>query len=192
MAQLSAVGVAIWLDDLSRDRLHTGNLKSMIENKHVVGVTTNPSIFQTAISKSSLYDDHIRAAAETGEDAHGAVRRFTTDDVRNAADLFTAVAEQSGNGDGRVSIEVDPRLAHDTDATISQAQDLWTEIGRPNIYVKIPATTLSLPAITAASPSRPYEAGGARHDRAVSVLRLRRVGQWRTCARTSRKADNRW
>ena len=150
LAQLSVEGVAIWLDDLSRDRLSTGSLKSLIDEKHVVGVTTNPSIFQAAISKSSLYDDHLRAAAKAGEDAHAAVRRFTTDDVRNAADLFTTLAEQSGSGDGRVSIEVDPQLAHNTEATISQAHDLWSEVDRPNIYIKIPATKAGLPAITAA------------------------------------------
>ena len=147
LAELSAEGVAIWLDDLSRDRLNSGNLKSLIDEKHVVGVTTNPSIFQAAISKSSLYDDHLRAAAEAGEDAEAAVRRFTTDDVRNAADLFKSVADAGTNGDGRVSIEVDPRLAHDTDATITQAHDLWAEVNRPNIFVKIPATKAGLPAI---------------------------------------------
>ena len=121
LAQLSAEGVAIWLDDLSRDRLSTGNLRSLIDQKYVVGVTTSPSIFEAAIMKSSLYDDDLRAAGEAGEDAHAAVRRFTTDDVRNAADLFTTVAGHSGNGDGdgRVSIEVGPGLPQDADATIA-------------------------------------------------------------------------
>lgn len=149
LGRLSAEGVAIWLDDLSRDRLTTGNLQSLIDDKHVVGVTTNPSIFQAAITKSSLYDDDLRRHAGQGSDADAAVRDLTTDDVRAAADLFAPVAQQSSNGDGRVSIEVDPRLAHDTDATIAQAKELWAEVDRPNVYVKIPATKAGLPAITA-------------------------------------------
>ncbi len=149
LAQLSAEGVAIWLDDLSRDRLTTSNLQSLIDDKHVVGVTTNPSIFQAAITKSSLYDDDLRRHAGQGSDADAAVRDLTTDDVRAAADLFAPVAEHSTSGDGRVSIEVDPRLAHDTDGTIAQARELWTEVDRPNIFVKIPATKAGLPAITA-------------------------------------------
>ena len=144
---LSAQGVAIWLDDLSRDRLQTGNLQSLVDEKYVVGVTSNPTIFQGAISKSSLYDDHIKAAAEAGEDADSAVRRLTTDDVRSACDLLAPVAEHTVI-DGRVSIEVDPRLAHDTAATVAQAHDLWTTVGRPNLFVKIPATREGLPAIT--------------------------------------------
>lgn len=149
LGRLSAEGVAIWLDDLSRDRLTTGNLQSLIDDKHVVGVTTNPSIFQAAITKSSLYDDDLRRHAGQGSDADAAVRDLTTDDVRAAADLFAPVAQRSTNGDGRVSIEVDPRLAHDTGATIAQAEELWAEVDRPNVFVKIPATKAGLPAITA-------------------------------------------
>ncbi|SDU75033.1 transaldolase [Jiangella alkaliphila] len=149
LAQLSAEGVAIWLDDLSRDRLTTGNLQSLIDDKHVVGVTTNPSIAQAAITKSSQYDDDLRRHAAQGSDADAAVRDLMTDDVRAAADLFTPVHQRTSNGDGRISIEVDPRLAHDTDGTIAQARDLWTEVDRPNIYIKIPATKAGLPAITA-------------------------------------------
>jgi transaldolase len=144
---LAAQGVAIWLDDLSRDRIQTGNLQSLVDDKHVVGITTNPTIFQTAISKSSLYDDHIKATAEAGEDADAAVRRLTTDDVRAACDLLAPVAERTVI-DGRVSIEVEPRLAYDTGATIEQAHDLWTAVGRKNLFVKIPATREGLPAIT--------------------------------------------
>jgi transaldolase len=144
---LSAQGVAIWLDDLSRDRIQTGNLQSLVDDKHVVGITTNPTIFQTAISKSSLYDDHINAAAAAGEDADAAVRRLTTDDVRAACDLLAPVAERTVI-DGRVSIEVEPRLAYDTGATIEQAHDLWSAVGRQNLFVKIPATREGLPAIT--------------------------------------------
>ncbi|NEE02170.1 transaldolase [Phytoactinopolyspora halotolerans] len=149
LSRLSDAGVAVWLDDLSRDRITTGNLRNLIEAWHVVGVTTNPSIFQAAISKSSLYDDDLRRHAGQGSDADAAVRDLTTDDVRAAADLFAPVAERSDNGDGRVSIEVDPRLAHDTQGTIDQARELWTEVDRPNIFIKIPATKAGLPAITA-------------------------------------------
>ncbi|PSL04040.1 transaldolase [Haloactinopolyspora alba] len=149
LARLSDEDVAIWLDDLSRDRLTTGNLQNLIEHSHLVGVTSNPTIFQAAISKSSLYDDDLRRHAELGSSADTAVRDFTTDDVRAAADLFEPIARNSRHGDGRVSIEVDPRLAFDTEGTIAQAADLWTEVGRPNIYVKIPATKAGLPAITA-------------------------------------------
>ncbi|TDE07375.1 transaldolase [Jiangella asiatica] len=149
LARLSEEGVAIWLDDLSRDRLTTGNLQALIDGQHVVGVTTNPSIFQAAMSKSSLYDDDLRRHAAQGSDAAAAVRDLTTDDVRAAADLFAPIAERSTKGDGRVSIEVDPRLAHDADATIVQARELWDEVDRSNLFVKIPATKAGLPAITA-------------------------------------------
>jgi transaldolase len=143
---LSAQGVAIWLDDLSRDRIETGNLRALVDEKQVVGVTTNPSIFQAAITKSSRYDDAIKAAAQAGADADAAVRRLTTDDVRAACDLLAPVAQHTVI-DGRVSIEVDPRLAHDTAATIAQAHELWAEVGRPNLFIKIPATKAGLPAI---------------------------------------------
>lgn len=148
LSRLSAQGVAIWLDDLSRDRLQTGNLQQLVDEKQVVGVTTNPTIFQTAISKSSLYDDNIRAAAAAGADAAAAVRDLTTDDVRAACDLLAPVAARTVI-DGRVSIEVDPRLANDTDATAAEAHDLWSDVDRPNLFIKIPATRAGLPAITA-------------------------------------------
>ena len=149
LGRLSDEGVAIWLDDLSRDRITTGNLQSLIDDRHVVGITSNPTIFHNAISKSSLYDDDIRRHAAEGSDADAAVRDLTTADVRAAADVLAPVARRTGGRDGRVSIEVDPRLAHDTEGTIAQAADLWTEISRPNIYIKIPATKAGLPAITA-------------------------------------------
>lgn len=147
---LSEEGVAVWLDDLSRDRLATGALAALVAEQSVVGVTTNPSIFQAAITSSDLYADQVRTLAATGADADAVVRALTTDDVRAAADLLAPVAQASGGIDGRVSIEVDPRLAHDTDATIVQARELWAEIGRPNLLVKIPATRAGLPAIRAA------------------------------------------
>ena len=150
LGRLSDLGVAIWLDDLSRERLTTGNLQALVDRRHVVGVTTNPTIFQTAITKSGAYDDQLRAHSEQGSDADTAVRDLTTDDVRAATDLLAPVVRRTGGLDGRVSIEVDPRLAHDTRATVDQAHDLWAEVDRPNLFVKIPATRPGLPAITEA------------------------------------------
>lgn len=147
---LSDQGVSIWLDDLSRDRLATGGLAKLVAERHVVGVTTNPSIFQAAISGSDLYTAQVEALAADGAEVDAVVRALTTDDVQAACDLLAPVAKRSAGIDGRVSIEVDPRLAHDTVATIAQARDLWREIDRPNLLVKIPATEAGLPAIRAA------------------------------------------
>jgi len=149
LAALSAAGVSIWLDDLSRDRLQTGNLQDLIDTKSVVGVTTNPSIFQAALSKGHAYDAQVKELAERGADVDAAIRTVTTDDVRNACDVLAKQYELSGGVDGRVSIEVDPRLAHDTDKTILQAIELWKIVDRPNLLIKIPATLAGLPAITA-------------------------------------------
>ena len=148
LAQLSEAGVSIWLDDLSRERLTSGNLAELIRDKHVVGVTTNPTIFANALSKGEAYDEQLRelAARRAGLDA--AVRELTTTDVRNAADLFRDVYSATNGVDGRVSIEVDPRLAKETDATVAEAQDLWKTVDRPNVLIKIPATEEGLPAIT--------------------------------------------
>jgi transaldolase len=147
---LSDQGVSIWLDDLSRDRLATGGLAKLVAERNVVGVTTNPSIFQAAISGSDLYTTQVEALAADGADVDSVVRALTTDDVQAACDLLAPVAQRSAGIDGRVSIEVDPRLAHDTQATIAQARELWSEIDRPNLLVKIPATEAGLPAIRTA------------------------------------------
>lgn len=147
LAALSAAGVSVWLDDLSRERLQTGNLQELIDTKSVVGVTTNPSIFQAALSKGDAYDDQIKELAERGADVDATIRTVTTDDVRNACDVFAKIYEQSDGVDGRVSIEVDPRLAHDTDKTILQAIELWKIVDRPNLLIKIPATEAGVPAI---------------------------------------------
>jgi transaldolase len=149
LAALSAAGVSVWLDDLSRDRLQTGNLQELIDTKCVVGVTTNPTIFQLALSKGHAYDEQVKELAERGADVDAAVRTITTDDVRNACDVLAKQHELSDGVDGRVSIEVDPRLAHDTDKTILQAVELWKIVDRPNLFIKIPATRAGLPAITA-------------------------------------------
>jgi transaldolase len=147
LAALSAAGVSVWLDDLSRERLQTGNLQELIDTKSIVGVTTNPSIFQAALSKGDAYDGQIRELAERGADVDATIRTVTTDDVRNACDVFAKIYERSDGVDGRVSIEVDPRLAHDTDKTILQAIELWKIVDRPNLLIKIPATEAGVPAI---------------------------------------------
>ncbi|MCB0941336.1 MAG: transaldolase [Mycobacterium sp.] len=149
LAALSAAGVSVWLDDLSRDRLQSGNLQELIDTRSVVGVTTNPSIFQAALSKGTAYDAQVAELAERGADVDATVRTVTTDDVRNACDVLRPQWESSNGVDGRVSIEVDPRLAHDTDKTVLQAIELWKIVDRPNLLIKIPATKAGLPAITA-------------------------------------------
>jgi transaldolase len=148
LAALSAAGVSIWLDDMSRERLVTGNLAGLIRDRHVVGVTTNPSIFQNALTHGESYDPQVRELAARGASLDAAVRELTTSDVRDACDLFRETWERTDHIDGRVSIEVDPRLANDTDATVAEALDLWKTVDRPNLMVKIPATEEGLPAIT--------------------------------------------
>ncbi|WP_343572882.1 transaldolase [Mycobacterium sp.] len=149
LAALSSAGVSVWLDDLSRHRLQTGSLQELIDTKSVVGVTTNPSIFQKALSDGDAYDAQVAELAARGADVDATIRTVTTDDVRNAADVLRPQWEGSDGVDGRVSIEVDPRLAHDTDKTIAQAIELWKIVDRPNVLIKIPATKAGLPAITA-------------------------------------------
>ncbi len=149
LAALSAEGVSIWLDDLSRDRIKSGNLQELIDTKSVVGVTSNPSIFQKALSDSDSYNDQIAELAERGADVDATVRTVTTDDVRAACDIFKSVWEATDGVDGRVSIEVDPGVAHDTDKTNEQAIDLWKTVDRPNLFIKIPATEEGIDSITA-------------------------------------------
>jgi transaldolase len=148
LATLSAAGVSIWLDDLSRERLDTGNLAELIRDRHVVGVTTNPTIFANALSQGEAYDKQVGELAARGADLSATVRELTTSDVRNAADLFRDVYRATDGVDGRVSIEVDPRLAKDAEKTVAEAKDLWKTVDRPNVFIKIPATEEGLPAIT--------------------------------------------
>ncbi|MBI3428735.1 MAG: transaldolase [Actinobacteria bacterium] len=147
--QISRAGTSIWLDDLSRAKL-TGqdphSLPHRIENDGIVGVTTNPSIFNSAISKGTEYAAGI--AALKGKPGEEAVRILTTDDVRNACDLFSPAFKRSGGVDGRVSIEVDPRLARDRERTVEQGKELWEVVDRPNLLIKVPATVEGLEAIT--------------------------------------------
>lgn len=145
---LSDAGVSIWLDDLSRERMDSGSLRELIDTRNIVGVTTNPSIFQAAISGRSEYDEDIARLAGEGKDVDGIVEVLTTDDVRRACDLFADVHAGSHGFDGRVSIEVDPRLANDSAQTITQAKHLFEVVDRENVMIKIPATEACLPAIT--------------------------------------------
>jgi transaldolase len=149
LEKLSGAGVAIWLDDLSRERIESGNLASLITEKNVVGVTTNPTIFQKAISGSAVYNPQIRELAVREVTVEEAIRMITTRDVRNAADILRPAYDASEGQDGRVSIEVDPRLAHKTAPTVAEAKQLWWLVDRDNVFIKIPATKAGLPAITA-------------------------------------------
>ncbi|MGW1212543.1 transaldolase [Streptomyces sp. NPDC002499] len=148
LKRLSDEGVSIWLDDLSRKRIESGNLAELVAKQHVVGVTTNPSIFQAAIGTGEGYQEQLADLAVRGVTVDEAVRMMTTADVRAAADVLRPVYDATGGRDGRVSIEVDPRLAHETAPTIAEAKQLSWLVDRPNVMIKIPATKAGLPAIT--------------------------------------------
>ena len=147
--QLTAEGVSIWLDDLSRERIESGSLAELIKTRNVSGVTTNPTIFASALSKGHVYEQQVADLAGKGATTDDAIFEITTDDVRSASDIFRPVFDATNGVDGRVSIEVSPDLAHDADATSAQAEQLWTTVDRPNAYIKIPATKAGIPAITA-------------------------------------------
>jgi transaldolase len=151
LQNLSSLGTSIWLDDLSRSRLirpeSENSLKNLIDNYSVVGVTTNPSIFDNALKDSQTYAESFAALKSAGASVDQAIRKVTTADVRDACDLLVDTFRKSKGIDGRVSIEVDPRLAHKTQETIEQARELWSEVGRENLFIKVPATLAGLPAI---------------------------------------------
>jgi transaldolase len=147
---LCDAGVSVWLDDISRDRLRTGNLETLIRDMHVVGVTSNPTIFAHAASSGDAYDAQIADLALRGVSVDEAVRALTSYDIRWAADVLRPVYDATNGLDGRVSLEVDPRLAKDTARTLAEARALWWMVDRPNMFIKIPATVEGLPAITAA------------------------------------------
>ncbi len=149
LAELSAAGVAVWLDDVSRQRLATGNLDQLRRENHVVGVTSNPTIFAKAMSDHSAYGDQLHDLRVRGVSVEEASRMLTTYDVRWACDVMRPAYDASHGVDGRVSIEVDPRLAHDTEKTVAEAKGLWWLVDRENLFIKIPATEAGLPAITA-------------------------------------------
>ena len=145
--ELHGQGQSIWFDTISRSLVASGGLQRLIDGYAVVGVTSNPTIFEKAISGSAEYDDDIRMLAEAGHRAPAIFERLATDDIRNACDILLPVYEQSGHVDGRVSIEVSPNLAHQTEATMVEARALWRTVDRPNLMVKIPGTREGIPAI---------------------------------------------
>jgi transaldolase len=149
LKELSEAGVSIWLDDLSRERLNTGNLKKLVDESSVVGVTTNPTIFASALSKGEAYDAQIKELAAIDSSVEDTIKALTSDDVRNACDVFADIYSSTDGYDGRVSIEVEPGLAMDTEGTTAQAAELFKIVDRPNVLIKIPATKPGLPAITA-------------------------------------------
>ncbi|MEN9740849.1 MAG: transaldolase [Actinomycetota bacterium] len=146
--KLSDVGVSIWLDDLSRDRIQSGSLQTLIANRNVVGVTTNPTIFASALATGSTYGEQIAELARSGATVTEAVFAATTDDVAAACDIFRGVYDASNGQDGRVSIEVEPTLAFDHANTVAQAKELFSRVDRANVMIKIPATKQGLGAIT--------------------------------------------
>ncbi len=148
LGSLSEAGVSIWLDDMSRERLASGSLEELVRDHHLVGITTNPTIFQKALAKGAAYDEQVRDLALRGVDVGEAVRAITAMDVREACDVLLPVYDASDGRDGRVSIEVDPRIAHDSDRTVAEARALWWLVDRPNLFIKIPATAEGLPAIS--------------------------------------------
>jgi transaldolase len=149
LGQLSKAGVSVWLDDISRDRLRTGNLQELIDQYHVVGVTSNPTIFAHALDHGDAYDEQLKDLKVRNVSVDEASRAITTYDIRWACDVLRPVYDATGGQDGRVSLEVDPRLAKNTEATIAEARALWWSVDRPNLLIKIPATPEGLPAITA-------------------------------------------
>jgi transaldolase len=149
LGELSAAGVSIWLDDLSRERIESGNLAELVAEKHVVGVTTNPTIFASALKDGERYDDQVAGLTRAGASVEEVITELTTDDVRNACDVLMETYEASDGVDGRVSIEVPPALAFDTEGTMEAARTLWRKVDRPNLLIKIPATTEAMPAIVA-------------------------------------------
>jgi transaldolase len=151
LRDLAAQGVSVWLDSISRDRLSSGGLADLIVNRHVVGVTSNPTILEQALDGSAAYDDQFRDLALRSVAVEEAARLLTGYDIRWACDVLREVYDQTGGLDGRVSIEVDPRVADDTAKTIAEARALWWLVARPNAMIKIPATQAGLAAITAAT-----------------------------------------
>jgi transaldolase len=147
LKELSAQGVSIWLDDLSRPLITGGGLQELIDTSSVVGVTTNPTIFAGALSQGDSYGDQIKGLAAEGTTVEQAAFALITQDVRDACDMMAPIYRSTEGEDGRVSIEVDPRLAHDTDKTVEQVRALHAAVDRPNVYIKIPATIEGLPAI---------------------------------------------
>lgn len=149
VAALARHGVSVWLDDLSRELVRGGDLQRLVD-RGVVGVTSNPTIFASALAKGDAYDEQMAELKASGASVLDAITAITTTDVREACDVLAPVYEATDGVDGRVSLEVEPGLAHDTDGTLAQARSLHATVDRPNVMIKIPATVEGLPAITGA------------------------------------------
>jgi len=147
LLRLRALGQSIWLDYLRRGMIVSGDLKRLVEEDGVLGMTSNPSIFEKAIDGSHDYDDAVRALALEGKSVEDIYQALTVEDVQRAADVFRPTYDQLEGKDGFVSLEVSPHLAHDTDGTIAEARRLWTAVNRPNIFIKVPSTKEGIPAI---------------------------------------------
>lgn len=147
LLELQSFGQSVWLDYIQRHMIDSGELKQLIEEDGLAGITSNPSIFDKAIEGSHDYDEAIRTMALKGKDAEAIYQTLTADDIRRAADLFRATYDRLDGEDGFVSLEVNPHLAHDTDGTITEARHLWSILDRPNVFIKVPATLEGLPAI---------------------------------------------
>ena len=175
----------MWLDDISRDRLRTGNLQMLIDDFHVVGVTSNPTIFAKSLSSGDAYDQQIADLKTRGVGVDEASRMITTYDIRWACDVFRPVYDQTDGLDGRVSLEVDPRLAKDTEKTIAEARALWWMVDRPNLLIKIPATARG------AARDHAVHLRGDQHQRhadlrAGAVRRRSSTRTWRAWSRPPR------
>lgn len=148
LVQLGRLGQSPWFDYITRDLVTSGELQRLIAEDGLMGMTSNPTIFEKAIAGSALYDNDIRRMAEEGLQPKAIFERLAVADVRAACDAFAGVHRASAGLDGLVSLEVDPTLAHDTEGTIAEARRLWAEVNRPNAMIKIPGTVAGLPAIT--------------------------------------------
>ena len=147
LLDLQALGQSIWIDFISRGMISSGELQRMVEEDGVSGVTSNPSIFEKAIRESSDYEKALQALGSSGKSPEEIYQWLTVEDIKNVADLLRPAYERTGGGDGFVSLEVSPRLAHDTNGTIAEARQLWSAVNRPNAMIKVPATREGLPAI---------------------------------------------
>src|SRR5215217_2248804 len=147
ISKLTQLGQSLWLDNIQRKQLENGELKAIIERGDIRGMTSNPTIFNNAIAKSNDYDAALKSMSWSGWDAEKIFWQLAIEDIRAACDLFSPLYEETNGGDGYVSLEVSPYIAHDTDATIAQVEQLWARVRRPNLMVKIPATKEGIPAI---------------------------------------------
>ncbi|MBD1831888.1 transaldolase [Cyanobacteria bacterium FACHB-472] len=147
LLEIKQYGQSIWMDNLTRDLIESGELKDMVENKGICGITSNPAIFEKAIAGNAIYDADIEAGIREGLPVEKIYETLVFEDIRNACDILRPVYEASDGLDGYVSIEVPPTIAHDTQATIEEARRYYQEIGKDNVMIKIPGTTAGLPAV---------------------------------------------